>query len=406
MKPFFPFRGSKWKLVDRLPDPSGMVTEIYTGNAWYSTGKNVKNAVIIDDRESICSLWEYLISVKSKTIRNLPIPKPGMDIRDMKLCSEEIYLIRLHLDSNIVHKRTDKWTESIRDRISRNLENIRHWKIKYGTHTDSWASSTTFINGNIHKYGNNLRNWIINRPGFVIFFGSCNSFPWTKSFGDCGYWCRYSGGYDKSIGFRTNKQLNLFPGDINSEIKVGSFLFRQKGKKIKPSDNIVQVYEINTAVIKTYDSSGNIDFWERSTGRNISVEKGSECVDIKNYPIVGYGYDKISVVKRVNRGNGCLSCNRGVIVNGEIVRPYNDVYEFLLGGLTLHLCDSCFNRLKISMMMPSIENPELSADFIGNFNDLETLDAEAVKFFELVSDIDKINSDLKSEEEKIRRAKG
>lgn len=151
MRPFFKYFGSKWGLSKQHPKPIGTVCEPFAGSAGYSTAYDVEEAILIDIDPRVCSLWDYLINASEADIRSAPLVQMRQDIREVKMTAENRLLISCWINTasfrNIVQRAgvNGYWGESIRERIAKQIANIRKWKIIQGTYTQAPQSDTTYV---------------------------------------------------------------------------------------------------------------------------------------------------------------------------------------------------------------------------------------------------------------------
>lgn len=142
MRPMFSYMGSKWRLAKKYGRPQhDLVIEPFAGGACYSLYWNAPKAILYDINPKIAGIWAYLISAKESEISNLPIDFETTD--SLKICDEAKWLIGFWLTKGNVHPNKSRsawarqyrnsgdckvWSEASRDRIAKQVANIRGWK--------------------------------------------------------------------------------------------------------------------------------------------------------------------------------------------------------------------------------------------------------------------------------------
>jgi len=195
LRPMISYFGSKWRIASHYPPPRyDTIIEPFSGSAGYSLWYPHKNVILIEKNESVSALWKYLIKVKSSEIRNLPLVKHNETVDDLNISEEARILIGFWINSGTTGPRktpcswmtagtheTCFWGISIRERIARQVERIRHWKIVHGDYTDAPdIEATWFIDppyqllGKFYRHGareidfSGLAEWCKNRHGDAI----------------------------------------------------------------------------------------------------------------------------------------------------------------------------------------------------------------------------------------------
>lgn len=147
LRPFFSYYGSKWRLAPKYPSPLGnTIIEPFAGSACYSLAHPAKVVKLYDKYDKICAVWEYLIGVSEKEIRELPLIPPGETI-PTGLAEEQKILIGFWLSKAATSPRKTMrtkdygikamwWGETIRERIASQLKYIRHWSIEQASYDE------------------------------------------------------------------------------------------------------------------------------------------------------------------------------------------------------------------------------------------------------------------------------
>jgi site-specific DNA-adenine methylase len=192
LRPFFSFFGSKWRSINKYPQPKhDTIIEPFAGSAAYSLRNHNKNIILFDKDPIIAGLWEYLIFVKQEEILSLPNEITHLD--DMNhLTQEQKWLIGFWLNKGIhtpckspsawMRSKEHKscfWGEGIKQRIANQVEHIRHWQI-YNTSYENAPNieATWFIDPPYKRAGKkyrckfndyeNLAKYCMERKGQVI----------------------------------------------------------------------------------------------------------------------------------------------------------------------------------------------------------------------------------------------
>ncbi len=224
MDPMFPYYGSKFRLARHYPLPRhDEVVEAFAGGAGYATFHDVKRAHLIDADPIIAGLWKYLIAVTPGEILALPeLPEAGDTVDNYDLPQEAKWLIGFWLNRGSAtpkktrtaySTRTDRgqlnWGPRAKDRVARQLENIRGWTVREGSYADEPNRDATWFvdppygdKGKYYRVGfqnfGHLGPWCRERQGQVIAcegpdadwlpFRSLGSFKSTKGRADETVW--------------------------------------------------------------------------------------------------------------------------------------------------------------------------------------------------------------------------
>ena len=110
--------------------------------------------ILCDADPIICGIWEYLIRATEREILELPLDIT--DVRGMPLCQEAKWLIGFWLNKGNVSpcnipgkwmrdglRPNSFWGMAIRDRIAKQVSQIRHWKVKLGSYAEIDAQEAT-----------------------------------------------------------------------------------------------------------------------------------------------------------------------------------------------------------------------------------------------------------------------
>ena len=193
--PFFTYYGGKWRVAPKYPAPEyGRIMEPFGGSAGYSLRYPDRDVWINDADPIIAGTWGYLVNATERDILNLPDLTEGQTVDDLGVPQEARWLIGWWLNkgsaqpkrrpSSFMLKHPEGgpyWGPSIRQRIARQLEAIRHWTITeydYEELPGHWA--TWFIDppyeqaGRHYRFGSDgldfdrLGRWCQSRYGQVV----------------------------------------------------------------------------------------------------------------------------------------------------------------------------------------------------------------------------------------------
>jgi hypothetical protein len=339
MLPFFKFNGSRFNIAGYYPKPEGVVCEPFAGSASYSVKNNVKISVLVDSDKYICDIWEYLINVSEPDFLNLPSLQCGQDLDKLDISDGAKKYLSYWAGngerSNIVCSRC-QWNDQRKKEIAVQLSNIRNWVVINGDWSDSPNSDTTFIdppskvkdkNSDIDYHS--LSKWVRRRGGLVIL---------TEYFGS--RWFMWNGIYKDNVLYVNRKKRKI---TFRLKCSSGDFLLSEKENGDKRIIMVASVAD-NYYIMATEDDE--IIRWPKDGNYKgeVIVAKLSKNPE---YKLIKTTYNKISKEK-------CDTCNVGVDTSDKVISEFNRLYKIVLGDKNIHLCSSCFNRLKMSMMIPCV----------------------------------------------------
>lgn len=166
LRPFFSFFGAKWRAAKRYPPPTlSTIVEPFAGSAGYACHYPDCRVVLVEKDPVISGLWSYLIRVRAAEVRALPSTFDA--VHDETLPPEARTLIGFWLNRGCEKPRIQPnswarsgawpmcfWGEIVRERIARQVDQIRHWKIIEGDYRRSPDSDATwFIDPPYEKAG-------------------------------------------------------------------------------------------------------------------------------------------------------------------------------------------------------------------------------------------------------------
>ena len=185
LRPFFTYYGGKWRVAKSYPAPLfDCVVEPFAGAAGYSLRHPHKQVLLVDRDETIAALWSYLIRVSAEEIRALPLWSPDWEsVDDAPVIPEARNLIGFWLNKGTAApcKRpsawmragthnTSFWGEAIRERIARQVDTIRHWRVLCADYTQiPDVRATWFVDPPYQTQGRHYRVGKVNYPALAAW---------------------------------------------------------------------------------------------------------------------------------------------------------------------------------------------------------------------------------------------
>jgi site-specific DNA-adenine methylase len=163
LKPFFRYYGGKWRVAPKYPSPSmPSVVEPFAGAAGYATRHHALRVRLYDTSPYVVGTWDYLIRTPSAEIRRLPLYDGSWSTVDelTHLPQEARWVIGWWLNTGTTspHKSPSKWMRDtpvwtawwgpqIRERLARQADEIRHWRVWQRSWTDvpTGRAATWFV---------------------------------------------------------------------------------------------------------------------------------------------------------------------------------------------------------------------------------------------------------------------
>lgn len=151
LRPFFCYYGGKWRSAPRYPKPEyDTIIEPFAGAAGYATRYANHRVILVERDAGIAALWRYLIAVRADEIRRLPDVPEGGTTDDLQVSTEARSLIGFWLNkgASTPHKSPSSWMRAgirpdsywgpaVRERLSRQVERIRHWEVVEGSYEEA-----------------------------------------------------------------------------------------------------------------------------------------------------------------------------------------------------------------------------------------------------------------------------
>jgi hypothetical protein len=160
-RPLLSYYGSKWRLARHYAPPLyGRIIEPFAGGAGYAQRWADRDVTLVDLDEVLCGVWDYLIQTPAAEILRLPILRVGETVEDhVWSCAEARHLVGYWLNPGNPYPckglsswaadwpKTSYWCLATRAALARNVEQIRHWRVRCGDYTlaSATAPATYFI---------------------------------------------------------------------------------------------------------------------------------------------------------------------------------------------------------------------------------------------------------------------
>lgn len=194
MKPFFSYYGAKFTASGKMQSPRfDTVIEPFAGSAAYSVRWEARDVILIDKSEDICILWDFLIHASEREIADLPDslenneelihlpdgPRQLLGFWVSKGRAEKSRTLSPWYFQYRNAKACRVWGPAVKERIARQLQGIRNWKIVMGCYKDApdinahWHIDPPYNNSAGSRYPHSeidyieLSEWTMSRKGFV-----------------------------------------------------------------------------------------------------------------------------------------------------------------------------------------------------------------------------------------------
>lgn len=176
------------------PPAHRRIIEPFAGGAGYAIRYADHDVLLNDADEIVCGVWDYLIRASEAEIMSLPLLAPGDHLDDFAIPTEAKHLIGMWVEYGMRRPRMQapkwmdtaqadgKWSASIRAKVARQVQWIRHWRIRHGSYLDldmdpqaTWFVDPPYIGaGSKYRYGKRgidfgqLAAWCLALEGQVI----------------------------------------------------------------------------------------------------------------------------------------------------------------------------------------------------------------------------------------------
>jgi hypothetical protein len=168
--------------------------EPFAGAAGYSVYWEPKEVTLIERNPMVFGVWKYLQRVSRTEVMRLPSNISHVDELSPRVCQEAKWLIGFWFNNGLTKPATQRsnwarkpiragsfWSESIKQRIARQVDRIRHWDIVEGSWEDApdikahWHVDPPYDNtaGEAYRWNRDsidygdLGKWCVSRLGFV-----------------------------------------------------------------------------------------------------------------------------------------------------------------------------------------------------------------------------------------------
>lgn len=197
LAPFFTYFGGKYRSATRYPPPlHESIVEPFAGSAGYALRYPDRRVHLVDKSETVAGVWSYLIRTPAAEIRRLPLLDVGVSVDTLDAPQEARWLIGFWVSpgssspkktrtlwngSEPRHLRMCTWSEFVRERIAKQVDAIRHWRVTCGDYSEAPDTDASwFIDPPYQGMGKHypcgaddidftgLGNWCRERRGQVI----------------------------------------------------------------------------------------------------------------------------------------------------------------------------------------------------------------------------------------------
>jgi hypothetical protein len=196
LRPFFSYYGSKWAAAGAYPPPlHRQIVEPFAGSAGYSLRYPDLEVLLVERDPVVARLWHWLITTATPAeVLALPDIPNDAHVDDFGLIGPARDLVGFWIAQAQVHPNRrpsswrrrwagKSWRETIRHRIARQLQRIRHWRVIEGDYTTArehvdepatWFVDPPYSNAAGDKYNGKkpdydaLARWVAGLQGQVI----------------------------------------------------------------------------------------------------------------------------------------------------------------------------------------------------------------------------------------------
>lgn len=149
LQPFFTYYGGKWRAAPHYPVPEhDTVIEPFAGSAGYALRHPNLDIRLYDIDPIICGVWDYILKASESEILALPDVETTVDDL-IGIPQEARWLIGLWLNKGAASPRKSPsawmrsgmcpnsyWGGAIRERIARQQQHVRHWRVENASFED------------------------------------------------------------------------------------------------------------------------------------------------------------------------------------------------------------------------------------------------------------------------------
>jgi hypothetical protein len=149
--PLFKWFGSKWMASKHYPKPQcDLIVEPFAGSAGYASRHANRPVIICENNPLLIELWEWIIgAATTDNVLDIPLDLPeGTDIQSIGLTRGQQLLLKHWQRTNNYGNcwttspwgsKPGQWTRSTRERVSREIHEVKHWKFIRSSEFDPMA---------------------------------------------------------------------------------------------------------------------------------------------------------------------------------------------------------------------------------------------------------------------------
>ena len=198
LRPFWRYYGGKWRAAPRYPRPlHETIVEPFAGAAGYSLRYPERKVVLVEKYAVIAEIWRYLIGVSAAEVMRIPVTD-SLDDLPSWVPQGARWLVGFTFASADAEPRRNTsagvrklrdagdfaiggWSEVMRARVARQVQQIRHWRVIEGDYSDAPdVTATWFVDPPYQRAGIHYKHpstaidfaalgaWCRSRPGQVI----------------------------------------------------------------------------------------------------------------------------------------------------------------------------------------------------------------------------------------------
>lgn len=160
LRPFFTYFGGKWRIAKRYPAPEHQVlVEPFAGSAGYALRYPDRDVLLCDLNPVVAGTWEYLISTPEEEILALPLwDGTWSSVEELDISQQAKWVIGWWLNKGTTspgkspsawvrngEAGENYWGPGVRERLARQVQHIRHWKILNQTYLDLPNQTATWF---------------------------------------------------------------------------------------------------------------------------------------------------------------------------------------------------------------------------------------------------------------------
>lgn len=150
LRPFWRYYGAKWRIAPRYPAPRHTtIIEPFAGAAGYSLRYPDRDVILVEKYHVIAEIWRWLITATPNEVRAIPTVDAITDLPEW-VPDGARWLVGFNLGAQLkrpqqnlsigLARRRDNgwcegWTLRMRERVARQVDAIRHWRVIEGDYT-------------------------------------------------------------------------------------------------------------------------------------------------------------------------------------------------------------------------------------------------------------------------------